>query len=126
MLEIRPAPAFVSVEPTIEEEEFATFFDAVDLDPDARPDLHDGPALLWRDHHRNLAASLQELDPRLQKPLFLAGGVVLGVLLEVTVLACGGDPPDHLRPAGDQAGQFLVQSLEAVRRDVQRLACLLG
>ena len=50
------------------------------------------------DDDRRAKPRLDRLDPALEERLLLAGGVVLGVLLEVAVLLGGPDPGDDLRP----------------------------
>ena len=98
---------------------------AVLLDPDPRAEPHDRAALGRRDDDRDLELRLERLDPRLEEPLLLARGVVLGVLLEVAVLAGRRDPPDDLRPLGDQLVELRLEPREALGRELDRLAAAL-
>ena len=63
------------------------------------------------DDDRRAEARLDRLDPALEERLLLAGGVVLGVLLEVAVLLGGPDPGEDLRPP--DPGQLVELGPEA-------------
>jgi hypothetical protein len=68
---------------------------------------------------------LERLDPTLDEAELLASSVVLGILLEIAVLAGRGDSPDRSRPAdGTQLVQLGLEALVAVGRqlDDRRLA----
>ncbi len=66
--------------------------------------------------------SVQPRDPRLEVGLVLLRGVVLGVLLEVAVLAGGRDPLGHRAPPHAlEPLELRLEGGEALRRD--RFAC---
>ena len=70
---------------------------AVVVDGHHRPEPDPRAGRRRLDDDRRPQPGLDRLDPPLEERLLLAGGVVLGVLLEVAVLLGGPDPGDDLR-----------------------------
>ena len=116
-LEIRPSRELASAELTTWMRDFL----AVDLDPDPGAQTDPRAALGGRDDDGDLELRLDRLDAALEEPLLLPRGVVLGVLLEVAVLARGGDALDDIGSLRDELGQLRLDPLEPFGRQVDRL-----
>ncbi len=121
--ESRPSARLASVEPTRVQTLVLPL--ASSRTSALRPKAKESAALgVDLDHDRVVEPLLQALDPRLQVRLVLFGDVILGVLLEVALLAGDLDPRRHLLAGGPfELRQLGFEVLDPGRGD--RLAGLL-
>src|SRR4029079_10633614 len=74
-----------------------------------------------RDHLDDAELGLERLDLALQEAPLLARGVVLGVLLEVAMLARRGDPADDLGPGRLERFELGLQPRQALLGHLDRI-----